>query len=167
MSSPRLQILAPLAGEALPLSDVPDPVFSQAMMGPGMAVDAAGAPGEETTALAPVSGEVLKAHAHAVIILHRDEQGEETGVLVHLGINTVRLNGAGFTVLVTEGQQVEAGDPIVRWRPGDLPALAAQAGLDPDTLSAVSPVIALEKPAETLSDLAAGTVEAGSPLFSL
>ncbi len=53
-------------------------------------------------------------HPHAFVVL-----GDGVGVLVHLGINTVRLEGAGFEVLATQGADVAAGDPMVRWDPVD------------------------------------------------
>lgn len=159
-------VAAPFSGRVLPLSAVPDPVFSQAMMGPGVAIDPDPDGVREITALAPISGTVAKAHPHAVLIT--SESGAETfGVLVHLGINTVKLNGAGFTRLAQEGETVTAGDPLTRWNPSTLPELAEQAGLDPSEISAISPVIALEQSAEDLRVSDSADIAAGAPLFTL
>lgn len=161
-----LTVAAPCSGRVLPLSKVPDPVFSQAMMGAGVAIDPRTDGSGERTAVAPIAGTVAKAHPHAILIT--DEAEAQTfGVLVHLGINTVRLNGAGFTRLVEEGEAVAVGDPLTRWDPSALPALADQVGLDRSDISAVSPVIALEESAENLRVSDAADVTAGALLFTL
>lgn len=158
-------VSAPFSGRVLPLSAVPDPVFAQAMMGPGVALDPGPASAGELTVLAPISGTVAKAHPHAVLITA--EAGAETlGVLVHLGVNTVKLNGAGFTRLVQEGDTVAAGDPLTRWNPSALPELAGRADIDPAEISAVTPVIALEQRTENLRASEAADVAAGDPLFT-
>ena len=82
------------------------------MVGPGVAIDPD--PGE-VTVVSPIAGKVVKVHPHAFVVLGADG----VGVLVHLGINTVRLEGKGFEVLVEQGSTVEAGDPMVRWDPVD------------------------------------------------
>lgn len=161
-----LTVAAPCSGRVLPLSKVPDPVFSQAMMGPGVAVDPRTDSSGERTVVAPIAGTVAKAHPHAILITDDAETGT-FGVLVHLGINTVKLNGAGFTRLVEEGEAVAVGDPLTRWDPSALPALADQAGLDRSEISAVSPVIALEQSAENLRVSDAADVTAGALLFTL
>ncbi len=141
---------SPVAGRALALADVPDPVFAEALVGPGVAVD----PDAAGDAVAPLDGTVVKLHPHAFVITH--EAG--LAVLVHLGIDTVQLHGEGFTLRVAEGDTVRAGQPIVSWDP-----VAVAAG----GRSAVCPVVALDTPAEALVDLVAvGPVAAGAPLFS-
>ena len=146
-----LQVLAPVPGRALAMADVPDPVFSGAMVGPGTAIDPLRQPVE---ALAPVSGTIVKLHPHAFVVTTADG----AGVLVHLGIDTVQLKGEGFELLAAEGDTVEAGAPIVRWDPA-----AVEAG----GRSPVSPVVALDAPADALSDLRdSGDVQAGAPIFT-
>ena len=136
------------------------------MMGPGVAIDPDPDGAGEVTVLAPISGTVAKVHPHAVLITA--EAGAETfGVLVHLGINTVKLNGAGFTRLVQEGETLTAGDPLTRWSPSTLSELAGRAGLDPSEISAISPVIALEQSAENLRVSDSADIAAGAPLFTL
>jgi PTS system glucose-specific IIA component len=131
-------VLAPVRGRAVRLEEVPDPVFAQLMTGPGAAVDP---PREVVDAVAPVSGKVFKLFPHAFIILTADG----VAVLVHLGLDTVQLGGQGFTTLVTEGDEVSAGQPVVTF---DVPAVEA-AGRNP-----IVPVIALEKQP---ADLALGS----------
>jgi len=102
-----MDILAPLSGVIVPLESVPDPVFSRRMVGDGVAVDPT-----SSEVLAPVAGDVTQLHAahHALAIT--TEQGVE--VLVHVGLDTVTLAGAGFTPLVALGDRVEAGQPLLR-----------------------------------------------------
>jgi sugar PTS system EIIA component len=144
-------VTSPLAGRAIGLADVPDPVFSGAMVGPGMAIDPAREPLE---AVSPVDGVIVSLHPHAFVVV--DSEGH--GVLTHLGIDTVQLNGEGFEVLVNKGDTVARGQSIVRWNP----AAVEQAGK-----SAVCPVIALEATADSLSGLREdGEVKAGDQLFA-
>jgi PTS system glucose-specific IIA component len=145
------EVLAPCAGTVLALADVPDPVFSAEMVGPGVAVDPVRA---ETTVVAPIGGKVLKALPHAFVVLGTDG----TGVLVHLGIDTVRLEGEGFEVLVDEGATVAAGDPVVRWNPTDVEA----GGRSP-----VIPVCVMDGPKGAVTSPLAGTSAAtGDVLFT-
>src|SRR5690242_16266541 len=99
---PTTSVLAPVAGRAVPMEQVPDPVFAQLMTGPGAAVDP---PRAVVDVVAPVDGKVFKLFPHAFIIL----TGEGVAVLVHLGLDTVQLNGEGFTTHVREGDAVTAG----------------------------------------------------------
>lgn len=108
-----VDVLAPCAGRLVAMTDAPDPVFASEMVGPGMAIDPD--PGEAVV-VSPIAGKVLKVHPHAFVVL--DAVG--VGILVHLGINTVRLEGAGFEVLTSEGATVAAGDPMVRWDPSTI-----------------------------------------------
>lgn len=111
------------------LSDVPDPVFAGGMVGYGAAIDP---PHKVIYAVAPVSGKILKLLPHAYVIM----TAEGVGVLVHLGLDTVTLNGAGFTAQVAQGDTVEAGQPVIIY---DVPAIVA-AGLSP-----VVPVVVMDE----------------------
>ena len=122
-------VLAPVAGRAVPLADVPDPVFSQGMVGYGAAVDP---PSGVIDAVAPVSGKILKLLPHAYIVMTPDN----VGVLVHLGIDTVRLNGEGFTTHVSQGDEVTAGQVIITY---DVPSVQAK-GLNP-----IVPVVVMDE----------------------
>jgi PTS system glucose-specific IIA component len=147
----QLQVLAPIPGRALPLSEVPDPVFSAAMVGPGAAIDPPRGP---VQAVAPVDGRIVKLHPHAFVVVTASGRG----VLVHLGIDTVQLKGEGFRLLAAEGDEVTAGTQLVAWD-----TAAVEAG----GRSPVSPVIALDASPEAIGDaVTSGQVEAGTPLFA-
>jgi PTS system N-acetylglucosamine-specific IIA component len=108
-----LRVLAPVAGHSLAVRDVPDPVFARGLVGPGLAIRPRDG---RQVAVAPISGTLAKLHPHAYLIV--DESGN--AVLVHLGIDTVHLQGAGFELLVKEREQVEAGAEIVSWDPAEV-----------------------------------------------
>ncbi|QGH35802.1 PTS glucose transporter subunit IIA [Gracilibacillus salitolerans] len=105
-SSSKLQIKAPITGEILPLEKVPDPVFSQKMMGEGIAI----IPKEENI-VAPVEGTIIQIapSKHAIGLKAKD--GME--LLIHVGLETVSLKGEGFKVLVNEGDHVSVGDKLM------------------------------------------------------
>jgi PTS system N-acetylglucosamine-specific IIA component len=145
------RVLSPVNGRVVGLAGVPDPVFAQAMVGPGTAIDPERGPGQ---AIAPVDGTVVKLHPHAYVV----QAPNGAGVLVHLGIDTVQLAGAGFEVLVEENAHVAAGDPVVAWDPAEI----ERGGRSP-----VCAVVALDAPADALSEVKeAGEVERGAELFT-
>lgn len=147
------QVLAPVAGRAVRLADVPDPVFSQGMVGYGAAID----PRREVVdAVAPVSGKILKLLPHAYVVM----TPENVGVLVHLGLDTVRLDGQGFTAHVAEGDTVTAGHVVITY---DVPAIEA-AGFNP-----IVPVVVMDErdPANVADTATAGDdIAAGATLFA-
>lgn len=100
------QILAPVAGQAVPLSEVPDPAFAQEILGKGVAILPS-----ENEFKAPASGEVtvLFETGHAVSI--RTESGAD--VIVHIGLDTVNLKGQFFITHVKQGDTVKAGDLLI------------------------------------------------------
>lgn len=118
MSTTR--VLAPVTGRAVALKEVPDPVFSQGMVGFGAAVDP---PRRVIGAVAPVSGRLLKLLPHAYIVM----TPENVGILVHLGLDTVALEGEGFTAHVSQGDDVAAGQLVITY---DVPSVEAK-GLNP------------------------------------
>jgi sugar PTS system EIIA component len=143
-----VHVVAPIRGKVISLQEVPDPVFAQVLVGPGVAIlPDAGA----QTVLAPISGRLLKLKPHAFVIADG-----RSAVLVHLGIDTVLLNGAASVLLAHEKQMVRAGEPIMRWDPDRV----AQAGL-----STICPVVALDAPLDAVTGAAAGDVDAGGELF--
>ena len=99
------------------------------MVGYGAAVDP---PREVIDAVAPVSGKLLKLMPHAFVVLTADG----VGILVHLGLDTVALNGEGFTAHATQGDDVTAGQTIISY---DVPAIAAK-GLNP-----IVPVVVMDE----------------------
>ncbi|MDQ1295132.1 MAG: sugar system component [Actinomycetota bacterium] len=148
-----LHVLSPVPGVCTPLGRVPDSVFAQGLVGPGVAV--APLP-EPIDAVAPVDGRLVKLHSHAFVI--RTPCGR--GVLVHLGIDTVKLNGEGFVPHVAQGEEVKAGQAIISWDP----AAVAAGGRDP-----ICPVVVLDTPAELVRNITTeGTeIASGSPLFTV
>jgi glucose-specific phosphotransferase system IIA component len=104
----EIEVLAPLDGTVVDLESVPDEVFAQKMVGDGAAIDPSGA-----VAVAPVSGTLVKlfpgGHAFGIAT----DSGVE--LIVHLGLDTIELQGEGFENMATEGQVVQAGTPIVRF----------------------------------------------------
>ncbi|WQD81100.1 phosphoenolpyruvate--protein phosphotransferase [Paraburkholderia kururiensis] len=101
-------LLAPLTGPVVALADVPDPVFAEGMFGDGIGIDPL-----DGRLVAPCDGVVahLARTGHALTI--RTTQGAE--VLLHIGIDTVALNGEGFTPKVAEGASVRAGDVLIEF----------------------------------------------------
>jgi len=147
-----LIVHAPITGMAVPIGEVPDPVFSAQMVGSGAAVE----PTAEGTfdVVAPIAGKIIKLLPHAFIVV--DAAGR--GVLTHVGIDTVKLQGDGFELLTEKGAQVEAGSPVMRVDP----TAAVAAGY-----SMVSPVVVLDTKPDTATPLATGAVRAGAELFSV
>jgi len=147
-----VQLVAPIAGWVLPLAAVPDPVFADGMMGPGIAIDPTG-----STLHAPCAATVLTVHdaGHAVTL----DAGDGVSLLMHIGVDTVALGGHGFTPLVAPGDAVAAGDALVRF---DLDVIVQQAP------SAITPVILIEGPGVALADMAVeGMIAVGDPLLRI
>jgi PTS system glucose-specific IIA component len=141
-------------GPVVALADVPDPVFADQLVGAGVAVDPTGVDGA-VTAVAPVDGTIVKLHPHAFAL-----QGSAgTDLLVHVGIDTVKMAGEGFELLVAEGATVAAGDPVVRFTPATISA----AGYSP-----VCPVVVLgSAPDSVAQDTVGSTVAEGDTLFTV
>ncbi len=147
-----MRLTSPVAGTVRTLGSVPDRVFAEGMVGPGAAVEPVRTAVQRV--LAPVDGVIAALHPHAFAIRISDERS----VLVHLGIDTVTLAGAGFDLHVVAGQRVRAGERIVTWSPVDV----AAAGL-----ATICPVVALQAaPDEIALLLRPGeSVAAGQPLL--
>lgn len=118
-------ITATLDGTIVPLEDVPDPVFEQNMMGDGIAIDPA-----DGDVVAPVDGEIIQLFPTKHAIGLRSAAGVE--LLIHVGIDTVSMNGEGFTAYVKAGDRVKRGDRLLSV---DLPLVREKAK------SAVTPII--------------------------
>ncbi|WP_371256804.1 glucose-specific PTS transporter subunit IIBC [Staphylococcus aureus] len=99
---------APLTGEVTPLSEVPDQVFSEKMMGDGIAIKPS-----QGEVRAPFNGKVqmIFPTKHAIGLV--SDSGLE--LLIHIGLDTVKLNGEGFTLHVEEGQEVKQGDLLINF----------------------------------------------------
>lgn len=147
-----LVLRAPLAGWVAPISEVPDPVFAQGLAGPGLAIDPLG-----DQVVAPFSGVVtLVAKTCHALTLTADEGPQ---VLIHVGIDTVALEGRGFELLVAEGDRIESGQPLLRF---DLSVLAEKAS------ALITPIVLVN--AESYELLTASTgriVGLGEPLVAI
>ncbi len=102
----EINLVAPLEGTIIPIEEVPDPVFSQKMMGEGIAIQPAGG-----HVYAPLNGEIIMVAPTKHAIAIRGKTGIE--ILIHIGLETVALNGEGFQLRVKEGEQVEAGQLLI------------------------------------------------------
>jgi glucose-specific phosphotransferase system IIA component len=116
-------IFAPISGVIVPLDDVPDPAFAQRLAGDGIAIDPL-----DQRVVAPCDARVLQIHraGHALTL---SANGLE--ILIHVGLDTVKLNGKGFKTRVKAGDQVRKGDELM---PIDADYIATQA------VSLISPV---------------------------
>ncbi|WP_431023875.1 phosphoenolpyruvate--protein phosphotransferase [Halomonas sp. H5] len=153
-SSQSLTLLAPVAGLVVPLAAVPDPVFAGLALGEGIALDPLG-----ECLHAPCDGEVVQcARTHHALTLRTDAGVE---LLLHLGLDTVELQGQGIEPLVAVGDRVRAGDPLCRF---DADALARGAS------ALITPLVITEAAGWRLRtpSLAAGArVALGEPLLVL
>ena len=143
------KILSPMTGEAVGLGEVPDPVFSQKIVGDGMAVIPS-----EGKLLSPVDGEIISVadtkHAYGL----RTAEGLE--LLIHVGLETVHLNGECFQVFVKPGDKVKAGDLLAEV---DL-AYLKERGINP-----ITPVLVCGGFQVQQLNAAAGPVQAGKTVL--
>lgn len=147
-----ITVTSPLAGWVTPLDAVPDPVFSERMLGEGIAIDPV-----DGRLVAPAAGIVETVHeaGHAVTLAL---DGGPV-LLMHIGLDTVALGGKGFAPKVKSGQRVAAGDTLIEF---DLDQLARRAR------SVVTPMILTNGEAFCLTNLASeGPIAAGDPLLEI
>ncbi|WP_058305654.1 glucose-specific PTS transporter subunit IIBC [Gracilibacillus massiliensis] len=102
-----LEFVSPMQGEVMPLSEVPDQVFSQKMMGDGFAIKPT-----DGEIVSPVDGKILNIFPTKHAIGMVAENGTE--ILIHIGIDTVNLKGEGFTAKVAEGDQIKKGQALMQ-----------------------------------------------------
>lgn len=146
----ELLLHAPLSGIVYPLERVPDPVFAQKLTGDGLAIDPV-----DGTLCAPCAGEVVQIHpaSHALTL-----RAGSVEVLMHIGIDTVALKGAGFTPRVKPGDKVKAGAPLIEF---DIDKLATTAK------SLLTEIIISNGDAARIVRRASGRVKAGDVLLGL
>lgn len=104
----ELTLSAPLSGPVLTLAKVPDAVFASGAMGDGIAIDPL-----NDTLYSPCAGEIIHVARTAHALTVRADNGAE--ILLHLGLDTVELNGEGFSMLVKQGTRVDKGQPLLRY----------------------------------------------------
>lgn len=100
------QITAPINGKVLDITEVPDPVFSQKMMGEGIAIDPT-----DGQVVSPIDGEVVQVFPTKHAVGLKTKSGLE--ILIHIGLETVALNGEGFESFVQAGDKVKRGDKLI------------------------------------------------------
>lgn len=101
-----VELYSPVIGESMKLENVSDPVFAEKMLGDGLAFTFEG-----DTIYSPCSGEIIMIAAtkHAIGIASKD-----TEVLIHVGLETVELNGKGFELLIANHAKVKKGQPLLK-----------------------------------------------------
>lgn len=145
------QVVAPMDGEVVPLSEVPDQVFSEKMMGEGIAIR-------------PTSGEVYAPFDSKIQMIFPTKHAfglvsdNDLELLIHVGLDTVKLNGEGFTVHVEEGQTIKAGDHLMTV---DLELIRASAKSD------ITPIIVTQSEVTALKFTEAKDVKHGDKLFEI
>ena len=145
-------VSSPITGMAGDITTCPDEGFAGKMMGDGAVVTP-----EDAVICAPEDGEVLFVFETKHALGFQTESG--LGMLLHIGIDTVSLNGEGFEVFVENGQKVKKGDPLMKI---DIPFLTSHAP------SLCSPVLCTELGEnQKVRLLATGEVKAGDPLFAV
>nr|WP_220468799.1 glucose-specific PTS transporter subunit IIBC [Staphylococcus coagulans] len=144
-------VSAPMSGEIVPLSEVPDQVFSEKMMGEGIAIRPS-----EGEIYAPFDGKIQLVFPtkHALGLV--SDNGLE--LLIHVGLDTVKLNGEGFTVHVEEGQEIKAGDHLMTV---DLELIRKSAKSD------ITPIIVTQSEIKHLDFTDAQTVQHGDKIFEI
>ena len=130
---PEVVIFSPLNGDVIPIEEVPDPVFAEKMLGDGVAIDPS-----DGNVLAPLDGMITILHSsgHAFTV---QEESNLVTVLVHVGLDTVKLKGQGFTLHAKVGDRVKVGQLILKM---DI-KVVRDAGYSP-----ISPVILPDLPEE-------------------
>lgn len=133
----EVNIYAPLSGEIVNIEDVPDVVFSEKIVGDGIAIRPNG-----NKIVAPIDGVIGKIFETNHAFSMESKEGVE--LFVHFGIDTVELKGEGFTRVAEEGQEVKKGDTIIEF---DLALLEAKAKsvLTPVVISNMDEISGMEK----------------------
>ncbi|HLU21370.1 PTS sugar transporter subunit IIA [Lederbergia graminis] len=144
---------SPITGTLVQLDEVPDPVFSQKMMGDGMAIKP-----DEGVVVSPVDGEIIQLFPTKHAIGIRAKNGAE--ILIHIGLETVGMNGEGFTAHISEGTKVRVGDKLVEF---DIPLVEEKAS------STITPIIITNGDSiSSINKQSVGKVQAGqSPIMEI
>lgn len=144
------ELVAPMSGKVVQIEDVPDEVFSRKMIGDGIAIEP-----DEGVVVLPVDGEVVQFFPTKHAVGLKTKSGLE--ILIHIGMETVALNGEGFEGFVQQGDRVKAGDKLVTF---DLEQIRERAE------SIISPVVVTNFDAvDTLSKIAETSVKRGKSVL--
>lgn len=146
------ELVSPLAGELLPLSEVKDEVFSSGAMGEGVAVEPS-----EGVLHAPADGKVVMTFPTGHAIGMKTSDGAE--ILMHIGMDTVNLQGHGFETLVVKGDEVKAGDELVKF---DIDAIHAKGYVVTTPI-----VVTNSKDYEKITVVSQGKVKVGQEILDL
>lgn len=146
------ELVSPLAGELLPLSEVKDEVFSSGAMGEGVAVEPS-----EGVLHAPADGKVVMTFPTGHAIGMKTSDGAE--ILMHIGMDTVNLQGHGFEILVAKGDEVKAGDELVKF---DIDAIHAKGYVVTTPI-----VVTNSKDYEKITVVSQGKVKVGQEILDL
>lgn len=147
---PNTTVFSPVTGAVVPLEQVPDPVFSEHMLGDGLAIDPA-----TDVICAPFDGKIIhfNKESHALVV---GRDGLE--MLIHVGLETVALKGEGFTPLAQTGDEIVKGQPLLKFNPI---VLSQKAACPFVILVVTTPTDAL------LVHKAEGIIKTGEVLFEL
>ena len=146
------ELVSPLAGELLPLSEVKDEVFSSGAKGEGVAVEPS-----EGVLHAPADGKVVMTFPTGHAIGMKTSDGAE--ILMHIGMDTVNLQGHGFETLVAKGDEVKAGDELVKF---DIDAIHAKGYV------VMTPIVVTNsKDYEKITVVSQGNVKVGQEILDL
>jgi glucose-specific phosphotransferase system IIA component len=147
----EINLLSPVDGEVVDLESVPDEVFSQGLVGEGVAI----IPSSNIIS-SPIDGVILRLFPtnHAFSI--SDEKGLD--IMVHIGLDTVELYGQGFKALKEDGQRVEAGTPIISV---DLEYIKSMGK------NIITPVVINGEKNITIKDIKKGYIKRGEPILKM
>ncbi|MEK5340617.1 PTS glucose transporter subunit IIA [Weizmannia sp. FSL W8-1119] len=135
------ELVAPMSGKVVQIEDVPDEVFSRKMIGDGIAIEP-----DEGVVVSPVDGEVVQFFPTKHAVGLKTKSGLE--ILIHIGMETVALNGEGFEGFVQQGDRVKAGDKLVTFNLEQIRE-RAESIISPIVITNFDAVDTLTKTAET------------------
>ncbi|MGL5295764.1 MAG: PTS sugar transporter subunit IIA [Culicoidibacterales bacterium] len=146
-----LELGAITDGEVVDLTEVPDPVFAQKMMGEGFGI-------KSTTGVfvAPCDGEITLVFPTKHAIGFKSERGDE--ILIHVGLDTVSLNGEGFEVFVAQGDKVKKGDKVSK---------ADLAFIESKGLQTITPCVVSDMTGRTVELVKTGAIAAGETVAKI
>lgn len=150
--NPSTKLVSPLNGDVKPLSEIKDEVFSSGAMGQGVAIEPS-----EGVLHAPADGKIALVFPTGHVVGINTTDGAE--VLMHIGMDTVNLQGKGFKTLVQKGQEVKAGDPLVEFNIKEIKAAGYEV--------ATPVVVTNSKKYESINQVDNGTVEVDQEILSL